>query len=115
MRNSILLLLLLIGGVVVGQTQKEMNDSAFVAYEKADAELNKVYQELVAQLDAEETKLLITAQRYWIGYRDAHCEFEKKPSEGGSIQPLVYATCLTEVTEQRIKELKASLLSRKER
>jgi uncharacterized protein YecT (DUF1311 family) len=36
------------------QSQAEMNDCAGREYKKADAELNQVYQKLVAMLDADE-------------------------------------------------------------
>ncbi|MFP4391209.1 MAG: lysozyme inhibitor LprI family protein [Desulfococcaceae bacterium] len=42
-----------------------------LAYEKWDAELNRVYQELRRTLDPEGRKALQGAQRTWMAYRDA--------------------------------------------
>lgn len=56
--------------------------------------------------NASDKKLLLEAQRAWIKYKETHCKLVAKAYEGGSIQPLIYATCLTSITEDRIEELK---------
>ncbi len=89
------------------QTQAEMNQTANKDYQLVDAELNKVYKELIKLLDEKEKQLLIKAQIDWLKFRDSHCEFETNESEGGSIQPLMYSTCLTERTKNRIDDLKS--------
>ena len=91
------------------QTQAEMNQTAKKDFELADAELNKVYKEVMKLLSEKEKQLLIKAQRDWIKFRDSHCEFEANEYEGGSIQPLIYSSCLTERTKDRIKDLKSIL------
>jgi uncharacterized protein YecT (DUF1311 family) len=91
------------------QTQAEMNQKANKDFVRADAELNKVYKQLIKILDGKEKQLLIKAQKDWLKFRDSHCEFEAEQYEGGSIQPLIYSTCLTDCTKNRIKDLKASL------
>jgi len=55
---------------------------------------------------------LVTAQKNWIRFRDSKCDFEKEEYNGGSIQPLIHYTCLTECTEDRIKDLKRNLENR---
>ena len=52
-----------------------------------------------------EKALLIKAQKNWIAFRDSDCEFAISAYEGGSIQPLIKYTCLTEATQKRIEEL----------
>jgi uncharacterized protein YecT (DUF1311 family) len=52
---------------------------------------------------------MILAQKDWLKFRDSHCKFEIKQYDGGSIQPLLYSTCLTERTNVRIEDLKAIL------
>ena len=94
------------------QTQAEMNMEANASYKKADAELNKVYKELVKLLDEKEIELLKKAQLSWIKYRDTHYEFEASFYEGGSIQPMILDNCLESVTETRIEELKSSISDR---
>lgn len=94
------------------QTQSEMNEAANAKYKKADAELNKVYKQLMAILNKNEKPLLIQAEKDWIKYRDSHCKFDASQYEGGSIQPLIYSTCLEELTRKRIVEIKAGIKKR---
>nr|WP_315158340.1 lysozyme inhibitor LprI family protein [uncultured Flavobacterium sp.] len=94
------------------QTQSEMNATAYANYKKADAQLNKVYKQLMSILDKKEKPLLIQAEKDWMKFRDSHCKFEASQYEGGSIQPLIYSTCLEELTKKRIAEIKASIKER---
>ncbi len=80
-------------------------------FQSADAELNRVYKDVLKLLDENEKKLLIKAQKDWIKFRDSHCAFEINQYEGGSIQPLIYSTCLTERTKNRIDDLNAIIES----
>lgn len=90
------------------QTQAEMNQTAMEDYKKADAELNKVYKELMKTLGPKEKKLLIAAQKNWIKFRDSDCEFQAEKYHGGSIQPLIRYTCLTDRTQARTNDLMAT-------
>jgi uncharacterized protein YecT (DUF1311 family) len=110
-----LLVLFLFAGsdFAFAQTQAEMDEIAFKDFKKADAELNKIYKELMNSLSKTDKSLLITAQRNWLKYRDSHCEFEANEYEGGSIQPLIHSTCLTDCTKKRIEELIISKNNRK--
>ena len=89
--------------------QHEMNRCAAEEYKKADAELNKVYQQLLPKLEAPHKEKLKAAQLAWLSFRDAHCEFEAFAFEGGSMQPLIRSGCLETVTRDRIKQLRAAL------
>jgi uncharacterized protein YecT (DUF1311 family) len=91
------------------QTQYEMNQTAAQGYFKADAELNKVYKILMSKLDEKGKSLLINAENDWIKYRDAHCKFEASFYEGGSMQPMIYSSCLESLAMDRIKELKDAI------
>lgn len=82
-----------------------MNQTTNQDFRTADAELNKVYKQLIKLLDEQEKQLLIKAQKDWLKFRDSHCEFEVNEFEGGSIQPLIHATCLAERTRNRIEDL----------
>lgn len=94
------------------QTQSEMNTAAYANYKKADAQLNKVYKQLMSILDKKEKPLLIQAEKDWVKFRDSHCKFVISQYEGGSIQPMIYSTCLEELTKKRIAEIKASIKDR---
>lgn len=88
------------------QTQQSMNICAAQAYEAADAVLNAEwgpahdFARSIGQDDA-----LLAAQRIWLRYRDEACEVHASPYQGGSIQPLMHAVCLTELTEARTRML----------
>lgn len=89
------------------QTQTEMNFQAKADYEKADTELNAAYQEAKKLLSPDRQKLLLTAQRAWLKYRDAAAKSAASAYEGGSIQPLITFTTLTEMTQFRTKQIKS--------
>ena len=86
-----------------GQTQMEMNMCAGQRYEALDAQLNKVYRKL------ERSPELVAAEKAWIAFRDAQCKFEASAVAGGSMQPMVYADCLSSLTEDRIGQLQDAL------
>lgn len=108
----IALLLLCFCTISFAQTQSEMNETSNSEYKTADAELNKVYKQLISILDQKEKLLLIQAEKDWIKFRDSHCKFEAAQYEGGSIKPLIYSTCLEELTRKRIAEIKESIKAR---
>lgn len=115
MKNSCYLIALALFcccNISLAQTQSEMNATAHAQYKKADAELNKVYKQLMLILDKKEKPLLIQAEKDWIKYRDSHCKFDASQYEGGSMQPLIYSTCLEQLTRKRITEIKASIKAR---
>ena len=91
--------------------QATMNQCAGLDYKAADNELNAVYKQITGRLkdNAEATKLLVDAQRAWIGFRDAECTFSSSGVSGGSVYPWVYSSCLTGVTKVRVEALKQYL------
>ena len=96
-------------GCANAMSQPEMNRCAADDYARADAALNQVYQALMVKLDAARRQRLIGAERAWISFRDAHCDSETMQSEGGSMHPLLYDVCLTDLTKKRTAQLQASL------
>jgi uncharacterized protein YecT (DUF1311 family) len=93
------------------QTQSEMNQCAAQDYETADAELNAAWADLrQARSDTPSWDAILEAQRLWIPFRDAHCEAEAAPYEGGSIQPLIRLSCLATITNQRTAQLQDLLI-----
>ena len=89
-------------------TQAEANLCTRREYQKADAELNKVYRQLMAGLagfEGKDQQQLRRAQALWIQYRNANCESESSIYLGGSIRPAVYNSCLASVTQERTRRL----------
>jgi uncharacterized protein YecT (DUF1311 family) len=115
MKQYIIRLALLIAALVAlptshanAQTQAEMNRQAAKDFKKADAELNSTYAALMAKLpDAESKQKLKESQRAWLTFRDAEAAFAADQARGGSMAPTIRYATMTELTEQRIKQLKS--------
>jgi len=92
-------------------TQTTMNSCADEAYKKADAELNAVYKQITDRLknDQPAKKLLVTAQKAWLNFRDSECTFATAAAARGSMYPMLLAQCREGVTGKRTDELKAYL------
>ena len=109
------------------QTQMEMTYCAGVDYEDADAELNALWPDIVAAAKQNDEyvadmarergvpttlEALRTAQRAWIAFRDAQCEYEAYEVFGGTAQPMVGSLCLARLTRERIEVLSYALQGR---
>lgn len=93
----------------LAQSQAEMNAEAARDAAKADKELNRVYQRVLADLDEEGVKKLKASQRAWIAYRDAEAERAADEARGGSMAPLLYSGTLATLTNERVQRLKETL------
>ena len=95
---------------VHAQTQAEMNAEARADFQRADADLNKTYQSVLAKLPTVESKQkLREAQRAWVVSRDGEAAHAAKEADGGSMAPTLRYATMTHLTQERIKELKALL------
>jgi uncharacterized protein YecT (DUF1311 family) len=100
------------GGPTHAQTQSQMTEQACGGFKKADAELNRVYQQILAAkaADAVFVKAFREAQRAWIAFRDAHLKSiypDPFPKEAyGSANPMCQCGELQELTAQRSKQLR---------
>ncbi|MEA5596410.1 lysozyme inhibitor LprI family protein [Rivularia sp. UHCC 0363] len=91
------------------QTTSQMRICAGRSYETADQKLNQVYRQLKPKLRASQQKRLVDAQTAWIQFRDKSCAFEAGDAEGGTLEPVLKLSCLTDVTQQRVKDLQRYL------
>jgi uncharacterized protein YecT (DUF1311 family) len=102
-----------------GESQAEMNMCARADFERADAELNRVWGEMIAAARAGDAEIdrswdrragseevLREAQRAWITFRDAHCTFEGYEARGGSMEPMLVSSCMARLTEDRTRQLR---------
>lgn len=89
--------------------QLEMNQCAYLDYQRADEALNQTYRELMKTLSDARQEKLIAAERAWIRFRDLTCDFESSLYEGGSIQPLIQYSCLAELTDAQTLRLEGYL------
>ena len=106
------------------QSQAEANRCTAAQYAKAESEMNALYGKLVDVMekglaearrsnDADGVKYmepgltgLKEAQSAWIAYRKLHCAAARQRFEGGSIMPAIWNSCMKQLTEHRIEELK---------
>ncbi len=80
---------------------------------KHDKLLNANYRKLMSNLNPDRQATLRKAQRLWIKYRQANCDFYYDP-EGGTIQSLHSSGCVLTMTADRAKELGSLLANTKE-
>ena len=92
-----------------GLTQGDMNICAANDFQKADAELNAVYRDLMSKVSDIGKARLQDALRAWISYRDRQCEFSTAGSVGGSVHSMVLSGCLAELTRAQIAVLRLQL------
>jgi uncharacterized protein YecT (DUF1311 family) len=92
---------------VIAQSQHEMNQEASDGFETADAELNKVYKQLLDKLDEEGQAKLKAAQRAWVAFRDADSDFQADlDARDGSMWPMIKSGRMRVLTEARTKDLR---------
>jgi len=93
-------------------TQVEMSQCAVIESEQTEKQLKKIYHQLETQNsnDVEQLNLLKQTQLLWLKYRETSCQYASSQYEGGSIQPLIYSSCITSLTKERVENLESYLL-----
>jgi uncharacterized protein YecT (DUF1311 family) len=86
-----------------GGVTAKMLDCISAETNRQDARLNDNYKKLMSKLSEERKKSLLEAQRAWIRFRDANCDFY---AEGGSIAQINVNGCILDTTVDRANELK---------
>jgi uncharacterized protein YecT (DUF1311 family) len=101
------------------QSQAEINQEAHASLDKADAELNQVYNKVLSQKKAApaEVEALKRAQRAWLAFVEAHLnayfyvpEGENPRQTYGSSYPAEFAAQKEAMIRTRIAQLKEFLL-----
>lgn len=103
--------LFLSGAAVFAQTQSAMNEQACSSLKRAETDLNRIYQQVLAAKasDADFVKAFREAQTAWISFRDAHIRSihpDPDPRAYGSVYTMCRCGVLEQVTTQRAKELR---------
>lgn len=79
---------------------------AVADFREADKALNAAYQKARGQNEDDRGRaLLLDAQRAWLRYRDAGCEWESDLYRGGSMSSLRAVNCLVQMTRDRVRYL----------
>ena len=112
----------MIASSAISQNEADVRDIARKSFEQADVELNKAYQDLIKGINSQaflttEIKNIIPSdlkqsQRAWVTFRDAESKLRAGlSSQGGSGYSMDYIATKSELTQQRIKELKGFIKS----
>jgi uncharacterized protein YecT (DUF1311 family) len=76
--------------------------------DRQNARLNDNYKKLMSKLSRDRKKALLKAERAWIKFREANCDYYFDP-DGGAAARLDASGCLVTMTAKRAKELEAML------
>jgi uncharacterized protein YecT (DUF1311 family) len=101
------------------QTQMDITNCWENLAQKADANLNVVYQKVQkairAKIAQEQGPLkgyqeralekLKAAELAWIHYREIECAAQEQQNEGGTIAPSIHAGCMKELADRRADDL----------
>jgi uncharacterized protein YecT (DUF1311 family) len=82
-------------------SQTIMNRCAYDDFLAANGAQVKVLKGLTQSLAALDQKRLRSAQKSWIAWRTAECEFETGGSSGGSVHELASWRCAAKLTRER--------------
>jgi len=89
------------------------------AYRRTDAQLNKIWPDVLKAAKVADKSFsptqrrakpsaetdLLASQRAWLKYRDTQCALEGDYAQGGSLESIIDGQCSTELTRDRIKKL----------
>jgi uncharacterized protein YecT (DUF1311 family) len=89
--------------------QTSLNRCADLDFKAADKKLNATYATLMKKISAQGKPRLQKAERAWVAFRDAQCDFQTSSPDPYSARPMVYAGCLKQLTEAQNKLLDAQL------
>ncbi|MDR3430207.1 MULTISPECIES: lysozyme inhibitor LprI family protein [Silvimonas] len=89
--------------------QTSLNICAGQDYKASDKKLNASYNQLLKQTSEHGKPLLQKAQRAWLIYRDAQCEYLTSSTTPYSAQPMLHLMCLDRLTQEQTKLLDEQL------
>ncbi|MGQ4274421.1 lysozyme inhibitor LprI family protein [Terrihabitans sp. B22-R8] len=93
-----------------GNAAVEMLACLSSGYERADAAMNALWQQLLPGLQSHERDVMREAQQNWIAYRDTTCTAESVLWEQGSATPVAQTYCRLRITVERREWLRNILL-----
>jgi uncharacterized protein YecT (DUF1311 family) len=93
-------------------TNMDMIDCEGGEYKKATSVLLQQIRELRKRLYPQEQKALDKAQAVWAAYRKAHCDSVVATWWAGSGGGLAGITCYTELTKDRVRQLREDFADR---
>lgn len=88
-------------------TNQDFSACGTAMLERRDAELNRVWRETAAELDAPAKAALLEEQRQWLAFRDKSCTWWTTGAFGREGQTVHFYTCRAGVIDARIEYLGA--------
>jgi uncharacterized protein YecT (DUF1311 family) len=82
---------------------------------RADADLNRVYAQIMSVLEADDRNRLQKAERLWVAYRDAACDAEYNLWNGGTGGPPAAMACNYAETRHHLSYLRTTYRLRLQR
>ena len=89
--------------------QSVLTTEAATRFDDTERRLAALLKAIRPTIDTTRWLQLTKIQKTWVEYRDAHCRWDSRAVEGGSMQPMWEANCRASLTEARIADLKHQL------
>lgn len=107
---TLALLFLSLSSFAQSSSTAEINENAYLSYQKSNKQLIKVYQKVLSKfenydMDGAAKKALIASQQSFINYRNKEAVFMEKKFRGGSMLPTFEYTALKMLTDSRRQQL----------
>jgi uncharacterized protein YecT (DUF1311 family) len=83
-----------------------MRDCISAEQGRQDKQLDAVYRELSAKSDRHARAALVQAERAWVAFRKAQCVYAGEQEFGGTLGPVLIASCFLETTARRLQDLR---------
>lgn len=90
-----------------GATTAEIVACADGLIDEWDVRLNLAWHRITTRLAGERREAFRDAQRKWIAYRDANCEWRR--SREGSVAEVEWIACMLGMTRERVVEMESWL------
>jgi len=86
---------------------RDMGDCSNYWFIAEDLAMNDLFKQLMAARKGKpQQRLLLNAQRSWLAFRDASCEFEASGYLGGTLAPVEKLQCMKNATAIRNTQLR---------
>ncbi|MFM0739266.1 lysozyme inhibitor LprI family protein [Paraburkholderia xenovorans] len=83
--------------------QASLNQCADLDYQAADKKLNDTYGKLLKKVSPQGKQRLQKAERAWVTYRDAQCDFLSFSPDSYSARPMIQLACLSRLTQEQTR------------
>lgn len=113
MRQFIFIIVMFITQVAYSQSVRSMNEKSANDYLKAEAQLKKIFRQIMDSIPPQENKVRVALQKSeeaWLNFRKREGEYVSALYGAGSMMDYYYYTALKQMTLDRIKQLKRNEL-----